>query len=155
MKTLAPQPMPADPVMPALQQQLAAYQRLAKLAQTQHECVRTGQTEQLLNVLADRQTALDDIAMYERILQDAKGNWQLYLDGLNAQQRQSAEELFAQTRTLLEQIVSGDKDDALILQQQKLNVGRQLGATQSQQSVNRRYAASAYGRPQARLDVQR
>jgi hypothetical protein len=142
-------------VICALQQQLVCYEQLARHAKTQHEYVRTGQTEQLLGVLAARQESLDRIAVLEQSLQQAKGDWPAYLAGLDQADRQQAEELLAKTRELLELIVSGDRDDALVLQQQKLNVGRQLATTQTLQTVNRKYATAAYGRPAPRLDVQR
>ena len=48
-----------------------------------------------------------------------------------------------------------DRNDALVLQQRKLNIGRELGKTQTARVVNRSYAAAAYGTKAPRMDVQR
>ena len=44
-----------DPILDALNTQVACYQRLTKLAAQQHEHVQQGRTEQLLEVLGQRQ----------------------------------------------------------------------------------------------------
>ncbi|MDB5305421.1 MAG: hypothetical protein JWM97_2970, partial [Phycisphaerales bacterium] len=44
---------------------------------------------------------------------------------------------------------------ALVLQQRKLNLGRQINQASAARQVNRNYAASAYGRAPSQMDVQR
>jgi hypothetical protein len=53
--------------------------------------------------------------------------------------------MLAETKSLLMQITQADQDDVLLLQQRKLNVGKQIAATSQAKVVNHRYAASAYG----------
>src|SRR6185503_12781030 len=53
--------MVVDPVIAALQEQVTCYQRLAKLAELQHEHVQQSSTEALLDVLARRQEVLDHV----------------------------------------------------------------------------------------------
>ena len=53
---------------------------------------------------------------------------------------------------MLEQITAADRDE-LVLQQRKLNLGRQIGQTDAARQVNRTYAAAAYGRKAPRMDV--
>ena len=60
-----------------------------------------------------------------------------------------------QTDALLEEITVADQHDALVLQQRKLNVGKQINQATAAKKVNRNYAASAYGTPQSRMNVQR
>ena len=74
--------------------------------------------------------------------------------GIDADQRSRAEALLAQTRKLLEQITVADQHDALVLQQRKLNVGKQIHQATAAKKVNRHYAAAAYGTPQSRMNVQ-
>jgi hypothetical protein len=145
-----------DPVILALDQQVACYQRLAKLAEVQHEYVQQSQTEALLDVLGRRQEQLGQIAALERTIAPAKRRWADYLGALDPSRRARAEALLGETRRLLEQITAADRNDALVLQQRKLNLGRQINQAQAARAVNRNYAASAYGgaRP-ARMDVQR
>jgi hypothetical protein len=147
--------MAADLVISALERQVECYQRLAKLGEVQHEHVQHSATDQLLKVLGMRQEVLDQIVALERTLASAKKQWGQYLAGLEAAARARAEELLAQTRGLLEHITAADRNDALVLQQRKLTVGRQLGQTAAARQVNRSYRAAAYGPGRTNMDVQR
>jgi hypothetical protein len=145
--------MPTDPVILALEEQLACYQRLAKLAELQHEHVQHNQTELLLEVLAKRQGVLDQVARLEGVIAPAKREWTKYAAKLDAPSRTRAESLLAETRRLLEQITTADRQDAMVLQQRKLNLGRQINQATAARQVNRTYAAAAYGQRAARMDV--
>jgi hypothetical protein len=59
-----------------------------------------------------------------------------------------------ETVTLLEQITAADKNDVLTLQQQQLNIGRQIGKVAAGRTVNRAYATAAYGAKTPRLNMQ-
>lgn len=144
-----------DPTITALEQQVACYGRLAKLAAVQHEYVQQNQTERLLDVLRGRQEVLDQIAAFERELAPHKRAWGAYLNRLAPAQRDRAEALMGETRRLLEEITAADRDDALVLQQRKLNLGRQINQAAAARQVNKHYAAAAYGARPARMDVQR
>ena len=145
----------ADSILVALQQQVDCYRRLAKLAETQHQYVQQCQTERLLEVLTRRQEVLDQIAALEAALAPARGRWGDYLGGLPPARKAGAEALLAEKRRLLEEITAADKDDALVLQQRKLSLGRQIGQAGAAKAVNRTYAAAAYGARPPRMDVQR
>lgn len=147
--------MTTDPTITALEQQVACYQRLAKLAAVQHEYVQQNQTERLLDVLRGRQEVLDQLAGFERTIAPAKADWPAYLLGLSPADRNRAEDLLAQTRRLLEEITTADRDDALVLQQRKLNLGRQINQAAAARQVNKSYAAAAYGARPPRMDVHR
>ena len=142
-----------DPVIAALGEQVLCYQRLAKLAELQHEHVQQSQTEALLEVLRRRQEVLDQVSRLEEIIVVAKRRWGEYVLGLSGDQRAQAERLLAETRRLLEEITAADRNDALILQQRKLNLGKQLSQASAAKQVNRNYAAAAYGTKVSRMDV--
>jgi hypothetical protein len=142
-----------DPVIHALTEQVACYQRLLKLAELQHEHVQQSDTEALLEVLVRRQRVLDDVAKLEQTIMPARKQWAVFLSGLRSEQRAQAERLIAETRRLLEEITSADRNDALILQQRKLNLGTQISQVSAAKQVNRNYAAAAYGTRAARMDV--
>jgi hypothetical protein len=151
-----PQPAAAnqsDPVIAALQEQVTCYQRLAKLAEMQHEHVQQSQTEALLEVLQRRQEVLDQVSRLEQVIVLAKRRWGEYVGGLKADQRAQAERLLAETRRLLEEITTADRNDALILQQRKLNLGKQISQASAARQVNRNYAVAAYGTKVSRMDV--
>ncbi|MEP7217475.1 MAG: hypothetical protein ABI876_01085, partial [Bacteroidota bacterium] len=139
----------------ALEEQLDCYKRLFKLAELQHEHVQNSRTEQLLEVLGRRQEVLDHVSRLEQTIGPAKRGWGEYLRGLGAPDRTAAEGLLAETRRLLEQITTADRNDALVLQQRKLNLGRQINQASAAKKVNRNIAASAYGGARvSRMDVQ-
>ena len=142
-----------DSVIDALGEQVTCYQRLAKLAEIQHEHVEQSRTEQLLEVLERRQEVLTEVGKLEQTIATAKRRWGEYLRGLDAGRRTMAEKLLAETRRLLEEITAADRNDALILQQRKLNLGRQINQAQTARQVNRTYAAAAYGTRPSRMDV--
>ena len=143
----------SDVLIQALEEQVACYRRLAKLAEQQHEHVQHAQTEQLLEVLGRRQEVLEEVARLEREIAPARRKWSEYAAGLAAPRRQRAESLLGETRRLLEQITAADRDDALMLQQRKLNLGKQISAARTAGQVNRHYAAAAHGVRASRVDV--
>jgi hypothetical protein len=143
-----------DPIIDALNGQVDCYRRLSKLSALQHEHVQQGRTEQLLEVLGHRQQVLDQLAGLERVVAPAKRQWARYLDTLPTDARSGAERLLGETRRLLEEITAADCNDVLVLQQQKLNVGRQINQAASARQVNRTYAAAAYGKRAPVMDVQ-
>jgi hypothetical protein len=143
--------MSDDPIIDALAKQLDCYRRLAKI---QHEHVCQNRTEQLLEVLKSRQEVLEKAAELEQIVGPAKRQWGDFCATLVAADRQRADALLAETRALLQQITAADRDDALVLQQRKLNLGSQINRAASARQVNRNYAAAAYGKPTSRINVQ-
>ena len=145
--------MTEHPAISALRQQVNCYRRLAKLADLQHVHVQQSQTEQLLEVLAGRQEVLDQLTLFEQTVAPERKRWPEFLGELAPDAREMAETLLAETRGLLEQITTADRNDAFVLQQQKLNLGRQINQASAARQVNRTYAASAYGSRVAKVDV--
>jgi hypothetical protein len=145
--------MNEDSIIVALEEQVGCYKRLAKLAEVQHEHVQQSQTEGLLQVLGLRQEVLDDISALEERIAPAKGRWIQYLGELDEPSRGKAQQLLAESRRLLEQITSADRDDAMVLQQRKANLSQAIHQTSAARQVNRNYAAAAYGRRPSRMDV--
>ncbi len=141
-----------DVVLEALEEQVEWYRRLAKLAELQHEHVQHSRMEELLELLARRQEVLDVVGRLEQTIRPARNHWSDYLAGLSESDRARASSAMGETRELLEQIVSADRNDALVLQQRKLNIGRQIDQAGAARQVNRQYAASAYTAPR-RVEV--
>jgi len=139
----------------SLSEQVECHRRLAKLSQIQHEHIRQGHVEQLLEVLKSRQSVVEQMSEAEKTLGPIKKQWTTFLGQLGDADRQKAESLVAESRQLLEQITAADRDDALVLQQRRLNIGKQLRQTTSARQVNRMYGAAAYGQRPPRMDVKR
>jgi hypothetical protein len=144
-----------EPIIGALNEQVECYRRLSKLAQIQRVHVQQNQTDALLEVLTNRQVELAQIARLEHELAATKKTWPQFLAALAPERRSRAEELLSETRRLLEEITSADRDDVLVLQQRKLNLGRQINQATAARQVNRNYAAAAYGPRVSQMDVQR
>ena len=145
--------MPTDPVLVALQQQVDGYRKLARLAEAQRRHVQGGATQALLDVLQQRQAVLDAIVSADRVVGPAKRAWAEFRASLTAGDRQAAERMLGETRRLLEQITASDRDDAVVLQQRKLDLGRQINRASAAKAVNRTYAAAAYGSARPTMDV--
>ncbi len=140
----------------ALTEQLACYRKLSRLCELQRQYVQQNQTDELLTVLEQRGEILTEIARLEALVAPLKKNWSELSVSMSDLQRATSLEMLAETRTLLMQITQADQDDVLLLQQRKLNVGKQIAATSSARVANNRYAASAYGSAAGtRLNVQK
>ncbi len=138
----------------SLTQQLACYRQLARLCELQRQYVEQNQTDELLSVLEQRGGLLQQIAELESHVAPLKRNWSEISATMSDTDRSTAAEMLAETKSLLMQITQADQDDVLLLQQRKLNVGKQIAATSQAKVVNHRYAASAYGSNQgSRLNV--
>ena len=141
-------------VVAALREQVDGYRKLARLAEAQRRFVQSSQTEQLLDVLRQRQAVLDGIMAAEQVVGPAKRAWAETAVRLSADDRAAAERMLGETRALLERITSSDRDDAVVLQQRRLTLGRQIGKVQAAKAINRQYAAAAYGTPRPSVDLQ-
>jgi hypothetical protein len=144
-----------DKVLTALRQQLDCYQRLSKLARTQHDHVQNCRSEDLLDVLKQRQGLIDETAKLEKVTGPAKRNWPEYAAKLSAPQREEAESLVGRIRDLMAEIVAADRDDTLVLQQRMLNTGRAINQATAAKKFNQAYAKAAYGTARERLDLHR
>ena len=133
------------PIVESLETQLGCYRRLAKLSELQRAFVRENQTDELLQVLQTRSEVLTEIARLEQDVAPLKRAWAETSSALSPAVKESAAAMLAETRQLLQQITQADQDDVLLLQQRKLNVGKQIQQHQAAKRVNTKYAASAYG----------
>ena len=124
--------------------QIDWYAKLLKLAQLQHALVEQERTDDLLVVLDRRSKIVEQLALIESRLRPVKSEWHAIAQAIDAESRLTIEAKFAAARDLLAQITRSDQDDALLLQQRKLAVGRQLQRTAVTKQVNRGYAANAY-----------
>ena len=139
----------------SLEQQVECYHLLVKLSERQRMYIEQNQTDALVGVLEDRLKLMGEINRLEVSAGPFKKGWNELQGGLDVETRGRAEGLVMQTRELLGRITQADQDDVLILQQRKLNVGRQLQQAAGARAVNRTYAAAAGTpvRPASKLNV--
>jgi len=145
----------SDEALAALHEQADCYRRLSKLAEAQHDHIEQSRTDALLEVLRLRAGEVERIGQLEALVAPLRRAWTEATANWSVEQRVSAESIIAEIRLLLERINASDRSDSLILQQRKLSVGRELRQAGAAREVNRSYAASAYGKPAPRMDVQR
>lgn len=139
----------------ALSQQLACYRKLARLSELQRGYVQQNQTDELIVVLQARAKVLGEIQQLETLVAPLKRNWVELSIGMAEDVRERASAMLVEAKGLLQQITQADQDDVLLLQQRKLNVGKQIQATTSARKINTRYASSAYGAASgSKLNVQ-
>jgi len=131
-------------VLSALEQQSLVYERLLKLCQLQRWHIQENQTEQLLEVLRQRQEAMENISFLDETIAPARKRWESFLGGLDAVRRAMAQSLMAMERRLLEQITAADRSDSITLQQRKIPVGCRINQAAIVTRVNRAYATAAY-----------
>ena len=146
--------MAENPIIAALEEQVACYRKLARLAEAQREHVQQSHTEGLLSVLRNRQEILDQLARLESIVMPAKRRWSEFLGEIESSARGRAEQMLAETRRLLEQIMASDRTDVLALEQRKLNLGKEIKQAAGARQINRNYAVAAYGQRQSRVNIQ-
>jgi hypothetical protein len=130
--------------MECLTRQLGCYRQLSRLCDLQRQYVQQNQTDELLTVLEQRGELLQQISELETEVAPMKRNWSEFSSRLTEQDRRRASQMLAETRELLIQITQADQDDVLLLQQRKLNIGKQIVATTQAKAVGRKYAAAAY-----------
>ncbi len=133
-----------DDTIPTLEAQVACYRRLAWLSEVQHVHVQQGQTAELLETLAQRQELLNEIGRLEGSVEAQRRRWSAHVNEIDSQDRVRVQALLAETRRLLEEITAADRDDALVLQQRKLRLGRPVAQGAVAKRVSPAYAAAAY-----------
>jgi predicted transcriptional regulator len=129
----------------ALTSQVALYRKLQKFCEKQRQFVQQNRIDEFVAILEARGEILQEIARLEHEVTPLKRDWPQQAAAMDDATRAAAADMLAETKLLLEQITQADQDDVLLLQQRKLNVGKQIAATQTARKVNTRYAAAAYG----------
>lgn len=119
--------------------QKGLYEQLLALARRQSEFVSTGQSEELMSVLAARSRLIDQVTPLDRELQPFKGRWQEVLDGLGATDRGAVAGLLKDVQRLLGEILAQDEIDKEKLNRQKAEIGREIGRTVTGSALNRAY----------------
>lgn len=78
-----------DRVMPALDRQAALYDQLAAFGPRQDELIASGEGDDLLRLMGDRQAVVDELVEVHRGLEDVRAQWQCFVDGLCEEDREA------------------------------------------------------------------
>ena len=123
----------------ALSQQKSLYMELFALARKQSQYVATGQSEELMSVLAARSRIIDQVAPLDAQLQPYKGRWQEVLDSLPQKDRETIAALLREVQQLLAQILAQDEIDRDSLNRQKSQIGSEISRTVNGAALNKAY----------------
>ena len=123
-----------------LTQQRELYQQLKTLSDQQGELIAQGQAEQLLTVLSQRQSLVEQIAQLNEHIAPFKQHWPDLSAQISDDQRKQVNTLLEEVENLLQSIIGQDDRHRQQLQSAKEDVGRQL-----QQVNHAGRAINAYG----------
>lgn len=142
-------------ILERLEAQREGYERLLKLSERQHACVTQDRTDELIETLAERTTVMEEISRLDLALEPVRSRWSAWLAGLDSEHRGRATAAVERIRFLLEQVTRGDRDDALILQQRKIAIGRQIGVAAVGRQSARGYASATGPSTPSAVDLSR
>ncbi|MFI4856053.1 MAG: flagellar export chaperone FlgN [Phycisphaerales bacterium JB065] len=124
-----------------LDEQCRLYEQLDELSQHQSVCVESGETELLLDVLAQRQGVVEQVTEVNGLLEPFVSRWDSLAGALDDSQRDALRTKLARLDELVERISKRDEEDRQKLEAQKGQVAKELGS-----AVRQKNAAAAYGR---------
>jgi hypothetical protein len=124
-----------------LDEQCRLYEQLDELSQHQSACVESGETELLLDVLAQRQGIVEQVTEVNGLLEPFVSRWDSLADALDDSQRDTLRAKLSRLDQLVDQITKRDEADRIKLEEQKGQVAQELGG-----AVRQKNAAAAYGR---------
>lgn len=128
-----------------LAEQQGLFVRLDGLSERQAGLIREDRTDQLLDVLAERQVVVDEISRISTQLEPWRGNWSEFVRTLGEDVRKRVRERIDAVAALAQRIAERDERDRKMLESRKDAVAGELG------QVDRgRSAMSAYGGSAAR-----
>lgn len=133
-----------------LTQQCALYKRLAVLADTQHSLITGNRPEQLLTVLADRQTLLDELHQLAERMRPYQERWPNLRATLHRGKVDAIDRLLKEVNQLLRGILEKDKADAQLLAAQKQTTGAAIASCKAGRKAETAYATQAYGQQACR-----
>lgn len=126
-----------------LTRQRDLYRHLHQLSASQSPLVDAGSAEQLLDVLAQRQRLIDELAAVNEELGPYRQNWARVWPRVPDEERGGLSELLKDVDTLLQNILKQDERDRMKLQQSRDRVGAELSKVKHTSAAVRAYG----GRP--------
>jgi len=130
----------AQVLMGLLDRQRQLYRHLQSLVDRQAEWVSAGNPDGLLQVLAQRQTLLEDVKKTNDALLPFRQRWDAVCQMLDEQQRSQVTEAVNEINQRLQTIMQRDQKDSEMLQLRCRKIGQQL-----QMARIGRTAVRAYG----------
>lgn len=111
------------------------------LSAGQSGVVRSGDTDGLLVILAQRQTLIDELGRLNDEIEPFRRRWELYVARLSAEERARLEAMVAELTSLIGQIGERDDADKVALEGQRSALAAEINGVRSAKG-----AVAAYGR---------
>jgi predicted DNA-binding helix-hairpin-helix protein len=119
---------------------LTFYEKLKELAERQRLLISRGQSEALLEILAERQKLVNGLSDINRHMAGVRRDWDEIKAQMTEPQRSEAESLVTQVGQALQHILASDEADSQTLSNRRDQVGQSLTALRT-----KGVAATAYG----------
>jgi hypothetical protein len=139
-----------DAMVGLLTEQRGLYERLAALSDSQRELITGQRTEQLLTVLAERQTVLADLERLAARIRPFQAEWPRLRARLSADRVQGVEVLLTDIQRLLGGILQKDRDDAQLLAARKQTTAAAVTTCGTGKRADAAYNAQSSAMPMSR-----
>ena len=143
----ATSPASAAEVARLLRRQHALYVQLRELSEQQRSSLEQGTTQDLLSVLAQRQSVVDDLSEIAGTLSASGGQWSQHLDELPDSERGELRQLVAEVQRLAEEVMQRDEHDQSQLRNMRQRVGGELRGLHAGHAAANAYRGGAAGTP--------
>ena len=142
--------MDGQQVLDSLKEEAGLCAELATLRQEQRRMIDAGEAEQLLEVLARKQRTITRIGLIEERLKPIKINWDQCRRDYSATSRLAIGDAFRAVRSLLEDLIARETEDAQVLEAHKNQVEQEIRTFGQKRQVQTAYGAPAV-RPESCL----
>ncbi len=130
-------------VIGLLRRQRDLYRQLRSLAERQRGLVARNDAADLLSVLGDRQKVVQALAHLGRDLAPHREDWDQTREELGAEDREEADRILVEVRTILEEVISADERDARMLSARRTQNARALHGVHGDRRAVTAYAAGS------------
>jgi len=128
------------PLIQALTRQCELCRSLDALSARQSEHIRSGDSDALLRVLAERQAIVDQVSELNDRIAPFRRQWETCLAAAGSEDRARLEMLVNQLTDLVDRIARQDDADRAAMEVQRTSITRELGGV-----IRGRGALAAYG----------
>jgi|GEM_PF-4234758 len=136
-----------DRVMPALERQAALYDQLAAFGPRQDELIASGEGDDLLRLMGDRQAVVDELVEVHRGLEDVRADWQGFVDGLTEQDRDALGERLDALKALAARVHEQDSQTRRHLDGARDQVSQNMSGLGRAKGAVRAYGGTAARTP--------
>lgn len=136
-----------DRVMPALERQAALYDQLAAFGPKQDELIASGEGDELLRLMGDRQAVVDELVEVHRGLEDVRGDWQGFVNGLPDDERAALGERLDELKALAARVHDQDSQTRQHLDGARDRVSSSMSGLGRAKGAMRAYGGAATRAP--------